>query len=371
MGDWLDKIGVVISTKAELIKMFPVINELDRRKVPYSLIHVGQHDLAEQLKEFHIRKPDVVVKQEKGFVGRQFIATAKAIFWNLTNVFRLVSLFRRLKLDKLVVHGDTMSAATAAIASKLCFRKITLYHVEAGLRSHDLLEPFPEELARVIVDNLCDVAFAVSDVSASNIKKEHLKCKVHVVGNTMIDALMLLKNRINGSKEEIPKQKYALVSIHRYENIHSKERLDQILAILGMLPVKIIWPMHTNTENRLKEFALLKKHDMKNIEIHEPKDFLAFQKLMQHCALVVADGGSIQEETSYYRIPCIVLRKKTERVESVGLNAFITELDFGKAKEAMQTIASKQFNSRLKKTKCPYGNGKSRKKIVDVISGGV
>jgi len=364
-------IAIVIGTRAEFIKTFPVMLEFQRRKVPYYFIHTGQHNLGELCKMFSVKKPNIILTKEPNKSSKFNARQGKAILWNIKLVGRIRKELKTLKnLEYVLYHGDTMTTASASIASsKLMnpFKKYKNVHLEAGLRSWDNFEPFPEEISRRIAGRFSDVLFAPSVGSEKNLRKLRKK-KILVFGNTIVDsayyALDLAKKKkikpLNGGK-------FALVTIHRHENLKNKKRMEKIVEILLSVEIPTYFAAHDNTLKKLEEFGLLKKlKENVNIRLIKPVDYVNFIYQISKCALIICDGGSMQEESLIFGKPCVILRNSTERPEGLKTNfQFLTKLDVEKSKEKIKEYLSKDF--KIKNYKNPYGKKGLSKRIVDVL----
>jgi len=225
------------------------------------------------------------------------------------------------KLEYIIYHGDTITTASAAVASSKLLnpgKKYKSVHLEAGLRSWNNFEPFPEEISRRIVSRFSDVLLSVSEISTKNLKRLK-KPKVLHFGNTIVDsaniALSLAKKR---KVKVIDKGKFAIVTVHRYENLKSKKRMEKIIDILHLCPIPTYFYMHGNTVEALKKFRLMEKlKSGKNIHILEPSDYVDFIYQTSKCSIIICDGGSMQEESLVFGKPCIILRYSTERPEGL------------------------------------------------------
>jgi UDP-N-acetylglucosamine 2-epimerase (non-hydrolysing) len=355
----------IIGTRAELIKCFPLMQEMTKNKISYYFIHTGQHDLSKLCKKFKIRQPDIILTMPPKSTSKFFGKTGKAIIWNLKLVFKIRKELKKIKnLNYVFYHGDTMTTTSAAIASSKLFNPSKKYknvHLEAGLRSENLFEPFPEEISRKIADKFSDILLAVSTRAENNLKKEHCKGKIIVVGNTVVDsakiALKLAK------KQKLPK-KFAIITVHRHENIKSKERLEKIVEIITSVSIPCYFSLHDNTKNKLKEFNLLKKiTSNKNIKLLKNLEYPEFIYLISKCSLILTDGGSIQEESLVFKKPCILLRKSTERQEGLttGIN-YLSKLDVEKTKEKIDDY----LNLNTLTFENPYGEKVSEKIIKEL-----
>lgn len=365
-------ISIVIGTKAELIKCVPVMLELQRRKQDYWFIHTGQHPLGESCKEFGVKKPDFILSKEPKISTKFWSKVNRSsIFWFLGMIPKIKKVIRKIQPTYVLYHGDTMSSAAAAIASSKLLNpgKIKIWknvHLEAGLRSGSLLEPFPEEISRRICDKFSDILLAVSERSKNNLRKYSKNKKVVNFGNTIVDSAIISYN-ISKNKFKKLNYEYTLINIHRHENINSKKRLTKIVKILNNLKTRAIWPLHDNTKYYLKKYNLLKEIEKnENIKVTPLVSYFNFIFLMANCKYLITDGGSIQEESLVFKKPCIILREKTERQEglSTGIN-FLTKLDVKKTKKIIEDIENNKL--KVKPFKNPYGEKGLTKKIVDLL----
>ena len=364
------KIAIVIGTRAELIKCMPIMLELEKQNKEYCFIHTGQHSLKGSCEEFGIKKPDFVVsnapKKETKFLSK---INSKSITWFLTIIPKLRKIIRKINPKYVIYHGDTMNTIAASIASSNLLnlnKKWKNVHLEAGLRSWSLFEPFPEEISRKISDKFSDILFAVSEGTKKNLSHYKKDKKVILTGNTIVDSSLIIHEN---SKKKYKKEKenYVLINIHRHENLNKKERLENIIKILSNVKIKAIWPLHENTLHYLKEYGLINKiKNLKNFEINPLINYSKFIFLLSNCKYLITDGGSIQEESLVFKKPCILLRKKTERQEGLetGIN-FLTNLDIEYSKKLIETIEKKDI--KIKNFENPYGKRGVSKKIVDIL----
>jgi UDP-N-acetylglucosamine 2-epimerase (non-hydrolysing) len=292
--------------------------------------------------------------------------THKAIFWGVTLLPKLIKLLKKLRPKYVLYHGDTLSAAVAAIAAKLA--KTKGVHLEAGLRSGSIWEPFPEEISRLICDKFSSVLFAVSDLTKVTLEREKRRGEIVKVGNTIVDSVYICLALAAKRNTRKISDRYIVVNIHRHENIKSKERLNKIVKIINLVPetTRIIWPIHDNTKKQLIKFDLWNKLRRKNIEFSPLKTYVEFIQLLANCKYIITDGGSIQEESLVLKKPCILLRKKTERLEGLDTNLnFLINLDFDVAR---LTIAKVEGILPTESFANPYGKHGVSEKIVDVLT---
>lgn len=365
-------IAIVIGTKAELIKCMPVMRELENKKEDYWFIHTGQHPLGKACEEFGVKKPDFVLSPEPKISTKFWSKINRlSIFWFFMMIGRVKKIISRINPKYVIYHGDTMSTAAASIGSSKVLNPGKIWknvHLEAGLRSGSIWEPFPEEISRQISDRFSDVLLAVSDLSENNLRKDFRtnKKKIFKLGNTIVDSSIIAYNLGKKMKIRTPK-KYALINIHRHENLRNKNRLKNIVKILENIKEYSLWPLHDNTEYHLKKYGLWEEVvKIKNIKIIPLTDYATFIFLLANCRYLVTDGGSIQEESLVFKKPCVLLRKRTERQEGLltGIN-FLVGVNVKAASKAINNIENNII--KVKKFENPYGNMGVSKNIVKIL----
>jgi len=366
-------IALVIGTKAELIKCMPLMLELQKQKKGYWFIHTGQHSLKDACEMFGIKRPDFVLSQAPRISTKFWSKINRlSILWSLSMVHKIRRLLKRLKPRYVIYHGDTMSTAVASMASSRVLNKGKTWknvHLEAGLRSGSLFEPFPEEISRQISDRFSDILLAVSDLSEHHLERELKKSdprKILKIGNTIIDS-SLIAERMGAKQSKKMREEYALINIHRHENLRSRERLTKVVKIIRQVKRKALWPLHDNTRHFLEKYGLLNElKKMKNLEIMPLLNYPQFLFLLANCGYLLTDGGSIQEESLVFKKPCILLRKRTERQEglSTGIN-FLTRLKLPYTSKVIADIEEKRL--KVREFKNPYGGKGVSKKVLDAL----
>ncbi len=364
MEESWSKIAIIIGTKAELIKCMPLMLELQKQKREYWFIHTGQHPLEKACEEFNVKKPDFVLSKEPEISTKFWSKMSKnSISWFFSVTRKIKRLIRNLKPAYVLYHGDTMSTAAAAIASskllnpKKSWRNV---HLEAGLRSGSLFEPFPEEISRQISDRFSDILLAVSDLTEKNLNREYPNKQIIKIGNTLVESSKMIYNM---AKKKFKKEKteYVLINIHRHEHLRKKSNLQKIIKIINSIKSRGIWPLHDNTEYHLKKYGLFDKIKKEKILITPLKNYEEFIFLLANCKYLITDGGSIQEESLVFKKPCLILRNRTERQEGLktGLN-FLTM----SVKEARMVIRMLEGNISVKN---PYEEKEISKKILEAL----
>lgn len=312
--------------------MAPILKVLEDRDVPFNLLDTGQHaELTDQLlRQFDLQPPDITLRSEHENI-RSFL---QALIWVIKSLWRVV--FQKAKICEdwfkseggiCLIHGDTLSTLLSLLYAKRCGLRVA--HVEAGLRSYHLLDPFPEEIIRLIVMRFSDILFAPSDWAVSNLKELGYSEKmVPIGGNTIVDALKYALSE--NVKEKTPGSPYVVVTIHRVETIYSKSRLERVVGLLTEISqdFRVLFVLHPPTEDQLKRFKLFDKLlENSAVELLPLQSYFRFISLIKQSEFVITDGGSIQEETSALNIPCLIMRTRTERDDGLGKNAFVSAFD--------------------------------------------
>ena len=366
------KVAFVIGTRAELIKCFPLMQEFTNANVPYYFISTGQHNLNDFSKQFGVKGPDVVLSPESTKSSKFNSKISKALKWGIGIFFKIKKEVKSLpNLAYVIYHGDTMSTGLASVSTSRLFNWFKRYknvHLEAGLRSFNNKEPFPEELMRKVASRYSDVLLAVSDVAYDNLKKYHNKRRVVKVGNTVVDSVYrALDMAIKKKVKPLDKGKFAVCTIHRHENLVSKERLEKIVDILCSVSIPIYFAIHDNSREKFKEFGLLDKLEKcKNVHLIQPMDYVSFIYQMKKCSLIVCDGGSMQEESLVFGKPCIILRYNTERIDGLKTNfQYLSKLNVEETKKKINEYLNPKF--KIDSYKNPYGEKGVSKKIVEVL----
>lgn len=358
------KIGVILGTRPEIIKMSPIIRELEDKN--YFIIHTNQH-YSENMdgiffQELELPSQDYNLNIGSGTHGEQ---TGKMLA-------KIEKILLKEKPYLVVVQGDTNTVLAGALAaSKL---NIKIAHVEAGLRSYD--KTMPEETNRVVTDHISDYLFVPTETAKNNLLKEGIDEKnIFVVGNTIVDATLQNlkiaeeKESINEFLTEITNGKdYFLLTLHRAENTDNVDRLksivESIIQVAEHFNHNIIFPIHPRTEKKLKEYDLMRKlEDNSLIKIIEPIGYLEFLILEKNAKLILTDSGGVQEEACILKVPCVTLRENTERPETLDVGGNILA---GYNKEKI--ISSAEI--MLKKNRNwenPFGDGNTGKKIVEIL----
>ena len=360
----------IFGTRPEIIKLAPVILTLKKYPQDYNVIICNteqQKELSNQTLAYFGLKADINLDCMR---ENQSLSSVQArILTSLDKVFN------ENKIDATIVQGDTMTVLCGALTS--FYHKIPVFHVEAGLRSYDIYEPFPEEVMRQMTSRVADLHFAPTGVNRDALLKEDINPeKIHVVGNTVIDALFCLsEDVIEDSKKFFANKnikiddKLVLITAHRREN-HG-ERIDRIIEAISYLAKKyedhtFVIPVHPNPNVREKIHARLGA--FKNMHLLEPLDYPYLVYLMMNAKLILTDSGGIQEEAPTFACPTLVMRYETERKE--GVEAGVSKLvgaDYNKILEESEKVLSSTKELTRLEAKNPYGDGMTSIQIEKII----
>ena len=345
------KIVTVIGTRPEIIKMSKLIPLLDKH-FDHTFVFTGQH--------YSENMVDVFFDELKVRKSDYYLEVKSSEYSDL--IKPILNKLKEINPDTVLVYGDTNSTLAAAIASKLI--NLRLIHVEAGLRSFD--KEMPEEVNRVLTDHMSDLLFTPTTYTKELLKKEAIGKNVYLVGNTIVDAVYAYLGMIKKSsildKLNLEPQTYYLLTLHRQETVDRKERCEKIITTLSLIDQKIVFPIHPRTEKKLAEFGL---HLPKNILRINPLGYFDFLNLQKNAFLVMTDSGGVQEEAITLKVPCITLRKSTERMETVlaGVN-FLAGIEPNSIKKYLDVIHTGKVHKKIKKIPNPYGDGKASEKII-------
>ncbi len=346
----------IVGARPNFMKVAPVMNALKTRKhVLQTLVHTGQHydtNMSEVFfEQLGIPAPNVNLEVGSGTHARQ---TAE-----IMTRFEPVLLERQP--DIVLVYGDVNSTvATALVCAKLGVR---VGHVEAGLRSFD--RTMPEEINRLVTDQLADLLFTPSADGDVNLQKEGIPAeRIFLVGNVMIYSLVkLLPVAQRQSKNGLP-ERYALVTVHRPANVDDSARLKRLLQSLLEVnrDLAVIFPAHPRTRQRISDFGL----NAEQLRVLDPLSYVDFLGLQSRATVVITDSGGIQEETTYLGVPCLTLRENTERPVTVTLG---TNVLVGRDPDKLRSELARVLAGQAKKgTIPPLWDGHAGERIAAVFA---
>lgn len=358
----------VFGTRPEVIKLAPVILELKKYPSDYNVIICNteqQKELSNQTLTYFGLKADInldCMRENQTLAGVQ-----SRILTSLEKIFE------ENNIDATVVQGDTMTVLTGALVS--FYHKVPVFHVEAGLRSYDIFEPFPEEVMRQMTSRVTQLNFAPTEANKIALLKEGISEEsIGVVGNTVIDALFCLSEETMGEAEKFfdfkfDLDKLVLITVHRREN-HG-ERIDRILEAISHLVKKypdhkFVLPVHPNPNVKDKVYGQLGLFE--NVYLHKPLDYPHLVYLMKNAKLILTDSGGIQEEAPSFGCPTLVMRYETERQEGIDAGvSILVGADYEKiVNESEKVLKHDKSQTRLK-AQNPYGDGNSALRIERLI----
>jgi UDP-N-acetylglucosamine 2-epimerase (non-hydrolysing) len=367
------KVIVVFGTRPEAIKLFPVIHALQAQDgIETSVCVTAQHrDLLDQVLKIANIVPDLDlnVMQENqtldALTARLIVALGEA--------------YDRVRPDRVLVHGDTLTTMVATLAAY--YRKIPVAHVEAGLRSGDIHHPWPEEVNRMVVSCIADMNFAPTQAAADALLRENRHPgTIHVTGNTVIDALLATKARIevepslaaglDGLAARFVGKRIIAVTSHRRENFGGG--MEQIALAIGEIAarpdVAVIFPVHPNPNVRGIMRDMLGGHA--NVALIDPLDYPHFVRLLDLCEIVLTDSGGVQEEAPSLGKPVLVMRETTERPEGVaaGTAKLVGTNKDRIVSEIFNLLDDSEAYAAMSRAHNPFGDGKSGERIARIIA---
>jgi UDP-N-acetylglucosamine 2-epimerase (non-hydrolysing) len=352
-------IAIILGTRPEIIKMSPVIRELERNGMDFFILHTGQHYSYNMDRVFfeQLRLPEAKYNLEAGS-GAHGEQTGKMLAG-------IEKVLMKEKPDVALVQGDTNTVLAGALAAAKMHIKVG--HVEAGLRSFD--RRMPEEINRVLADHCSDYLFAPTERSKVALLREGIPEKrIFVTGNTVVDAvfqnLKLAEEKDTLEDLGIEQGNYFLVTAHRQENVDDPVRfagiLKGLLELGKIFEIPVVYPIHPRSKMRLQEFGIKTNG---SIRLINPVDYLDFLNLENGARLVLTDSGGVQEETCILDVPCVTLRDNTERPETMEVGAnMLAGTDPDKILECVRGMLVKD-----KRWKNPFGDGKAAEKINRIV----
>ncbi len=362
------KVAVVFGTRPEAIKMAPIVKELERRSIENVVIVTAQHrELLDQKLELFGITPhyDLDIMQAN-----------QDLFYVTSSVINEIKpILMKEKPDIILVQGDTTTTFAASLAA--LYLKIPVGHVEAGLRTWNKYNPYPEEMNRQLTTRITEFHFAPTAWAKKNLLAEGIsEANIFVTGNTVIDALLMIVDPNYQFRESVlnaidyANRRVMLLTSHRRENFG--EPMRQIFSACKYLveqntDVELIYPVHPNPNVQKMAYEIL--NNIPRVHLIEPLDYRPFVQLMNKCYLILTDSGGVQEEAPTLGKPVLVLRTTTERPEAIEVGtARLVGTDYETIVKEAQRLLSDEAAYREMSTKAnPYGDGKSAGRIVDII----
>jgi len=363
----LVKIGVVFGTRPEAIKMAPVVQKLKESQIwETKIIVTGQHrEMLDQVLRIFQIVPDYDLNIMAA--GQSLTDITVAILSGLSNIFQ------GWLPDYLFVHGDTTTTFAATLAG--FYHKIPVAHVEAGLRTNSLTNPYPEEANRRLTDLLAELYFAPTEQAAANLRKEGIEeNRIFVTGNTVIDALFsVVKADYQFKLPELRQLSFSkpiiLATAHRRENWGKplEEICQGLQKIAETYPVEIVFAMHKNP--LVQQVVRKYLQNIDNVHLIDAPDYVEFANLLSRCHFLVTDSGGLQEEAAALGKPVLVLRETTERPEGIeaGIIKLIGTRKERIVKEISNLLIDQQLYDKMASAKNPFGDGTAALKIKQIL----
>ncbi len=375
---------LIFGTRPEAIKMAPLVKEFQRYSDDYKTVVcvTGQHrEMLDQVLQIFEIKPDYdlnIMKQ-----GQDLYDVTARVLVGLRDVLKAVS------PDVVLVHGDTTTSMAAALAA--FYQQIPVGHVEAGLRTHNIYSPWPEEINRQLTGRIATYHFAPTPLSRQNLLNEGVEpAHIHVTGNTVIDALYWVVDRIKSDRalsqtlsEELlhggydvnrlsQGKKLVLITGHRRENFGDGfiRICKAIKTLVEQYPeVDFVYPMHLNPNVRKPIHEAFDGRSYDNMYFIEPLEYLSFVYLMEKSTIVLTDSGGIQEEAPGLGKPVLVMRDTTERPEALEAGTVkLVGTDYDKiVSEVSRLIDDPLYYKTMSEAVNPYGDGKACERIVEIL----
>ena len=345
-------IAHVVGARPNFVKAAPLIKAINSTGIKQVLIHTGQHyskNLSDDFFEvLNIPEPDYHLSIGSGTHATQTAAVLE----------KIEPILSKVNPDIVVVYGDVNSTVAACLAAAKL--QIKTAHIESGLRSFD--KQMPEEINRLIVDHICDYCFVTEPSGLINLENDGIeKDRMFFVGNTMIDTLKSAVEKVTCFDED----EFALLTCHRPSNVDNKEGLTKILEACKLSPIKVVFPVHPRTMQKMDEYGLLKYFsDLENLVMCDPMSYTEFLGRMKNAKFVLTDSGGIQEETTALLVPCLTLRENTERPVTIDIGTNVLIKDLRHLKEQIDKICCDDF----KKGDIPkFWDGKASLRITEII----
>ena len=382
----MKKVMLVFGTRPEAIKMCPLVKELQKRSEEFETIVcvTGQHrEMLDQVLAIFDIHPDYdlnIMKQ-----GQDLTDVTARVLTGLRDVFKTC------RPDIVLVHGDTTSSTAGALAA--FYAQIPVGHVEAGLRTHNLLSPWPEEMNRQVTGRIANYNFSPTPLSEKNLKDENAPGNIYVTGNTVIDALRIVVEKLKtdaalSSEQDkvlleagydvtrlVSGKKLVLITGHRRENFG--DGFIRMVTAMKDLSVKypevdFVYPMHLNPNVRKPIHEVFGENlSRPNFFFVEPLQYLEFVHLMSKAAIVLTDSGGIQEEAPGLGKPVLVMRDTTERPEALASGTVhLVGTDYDKIMDEVSTLLNNaSAYEKMSKAVNPYGDGQACRRIADILEG--
>lgn len=358
------KILFIAGARPNFVKIAPLIEQAKKHKIMNPvLVHTGQHYDFEMSDAFF---QDLKIPSPKYNLA---VGSGSHVYQIAEVMKKLALVFLKEEPSLVVVVGDVNSTLAAALtANKM---NIPVTHVEAGLRSFD--RKMPEEINRILIDHISDFLFATESSAVKNLTEEGIpRGRIFLVGNVMIDTLLKSKTKIQKSKilQELGlrKKDYAILTLHRPSNVDDKQAFLKLLSTFNGIQkkIKIVYPVHPRTKKQIQKFGMGSYlGGMKNFVIIPPLGYVDMMKLVSESKFLLTDSGGLQGESTFLKIPCLTLRKNTERPITVAVGSNV--LCSNDEKKILREV-DRILNGKYKRSKIPkFWDGRSAERILRII----
>jgi UDP-N-acetylglucosamine 2-epimerase (non-hydrolysing) len=365
------KVMCVFGTRPEAIKLGPVVQALQASSdlEPIVVLTAQHREMLDQMLQWFKLVPDFDLDIMRH--GQTLSEITSRVITGMDEILQ------KVHPDLLLVQGDTLTVMVASLAA--FYHQIPVGHVEAGLRTDNIYNPFPEEMSRRLVSHIGSMHFAPTSKAVENLAAEDVKKNVFLTGNTVIDALLYTVNRLQTSNidpsvfggVDFKSHRVILVTAHRRENwgenmTHIAIALRQIANTFS--DVQILFPMHKNPVIRNSIEPAMREQP--RVMLVEPLDYVPFVYAMKNCHFILTDSGGIQEEASSLGKPVLVMRTTTERPEAIeaGSAKLVGSTEEGIFAGASELLSNDEVYKRMSHTNNPFGDGKSSQRIVEAIT---
>lgn len=329
----IGKLLICYGTRPEWIKVKPIIDRLKDTNIQYKTLFTGQHkDLVKENADYMLPSIEDNGNNRLDTIVTEILSSVGDIIDNH---------------DYVLVQGDTTSVFSIALAT--FHRNKKIIHLEAGLRTYDIENPYPEEFNRTAVSRMTNIHLCPTQDSVNNLLNEKVPGSIHLVGNTVLDNLVNIDTSYSNN---------VIVTLHRRENHH---QVDKYFNVINKLAennptLNFILPIHPNP-NVYKH-----KHILEYVDVINPVPYDEMIELLANCKIIISDSGGIQEEASFFNKKVIVCRETTERPESLGVHSFLCS-----SPDYLENMFNDLINDYEIDEECPYGDGTSSEKIVKIL----
>lgn len=363
------RVMCVFGTRPEAVKLAPVVHALKESDVlePIVVLTAQHREMLDQMMRWFAIQPDFDMDIMRH--GQTLTELTSRVVTGTDEILQ------RFKPDMLLVQGDTVTVMAAALAAH--YHKVPVGHVEAGLRTEDRYNPFPEEMSRRLTSRLASLHFAPTQRAVDNLRAENITENVYLTGNTVIDALLDTVSRLNGSTideslfggVDFAGKRVLLVTAHRRENWNIMTEIAHALRQIAeeFDDVQILYPIHKNPVVREAIEPVFAGHP--RLVLIEPLDYVPFIAAMQRCHFILTDSGGIQEEAPSLGKPVLVMRTNTERPEAAeaGVARIVGVEREGITSAARELLSDKNAYEQMSGAVNPFGDGRASVKIIRAL----